>query len=92
MTEFERDSMRERRLLWPRNDGTAHVFTLPCEGSSGMAFKKFLKEWIATSSSGEFYLGHNVLSFYTEKDAMMFKLADYVGKASVFYELQKEQA
>jgi len=92
MTEFERDSMRARRLIWPRNDGTAHVFTLPCAGSDGMKLKKFLKEWIATSSSGEFYLGHNVLCFYTEKDAMMFKLADYVGKASVFYELQKANA
>jgi len=57
-----------------------------------MKFKKFLKEWIGTSSSGEFYLGHNTLCFYTEKDAVMFKLADYVGKASVFYELQKANA
>ena len=90
MTDEERDNMRDRRVLWPRNDGTAHVFNLSCKGSEGMKLKKFLKEWIGTCSTGAFYLGHDVLAFYTEQDAVMFKLADYVGKAQVMYELVKE--
>ena len=91
MTNEQLDSFRERRLLFPRNDGTAHVFDIPYPNAvEGMHIKKILKEWIATCSTGEFYLGQHVLAFYSEKDAMMFKLADYIGKATTEYMLKKE--
>ena len=84
-------AFRERRLLWPRNDGTAQVFIIPDSGgSAGMHMKKILKDWIASHTSGEFYLGHNTLCFYSEKDAVAFKIADCVKKAQVEYRLRKE--
>lgn len=93
MTNEQLDSFRVRRVLWPRNDGTAHVFTIEFSGAmEGVKVKKILKEWIATHSVGEFYLGHNVLAFYTDIDATAFKIADCMNKVKVEYELKKHYA
>ena len=90
MTNEDLDSFRTRRLLWPRNDGSAHGIDIKFDSQAeGVMMKKIIKEWIATHSDGEFYLGHNVLCFYTPKDAMAFKLADCMGKAQVEFELKK---
>jgi hypothetical protein len=91
MDDVQKDSFLVRRILRPRNDGTAHVFEIPFKNrSEGVQLKKILKEWIALYTVGEFYLGHNVLCFYTDKDAVAFKIADCVGKATAEYELKKK--
>jgi len=86
MNSKEKDSMRSRRILWPCNDGTANVFELP---GNDMVFKKILREWLATHSTGRFYLGHNVLCLYSRKDATAFKMFDVIAKCKVEYELKK---
>jgi len=92
MNDAERDSLRGRRILWPCNDGTAYVFDLPdCSNAvTRFEFKKYIKEWLATCTTGEFYLGYNVLCLYTEQDAMAFKLYDVLTKCKVEYALKNE--
>ena len=93
MTDDEQDSFRVRRLLWPRNDGTAHVFPVEFDTAmEGIKMKKILKEWIDTHSVGEFYICHNVLAFYTGIDATAFKIADCMAKVKVEHELKKHHA
>jgi len=77
MTRTEQDSLRARRLLHPvvaRQAG--NLFEVP----TTIKAKKNLREWLGTHTTGEFYLGANVLYFLNDKDAMAYTLYDVRNK------------
>jgi len=71
------ERFRERRLLHPvvaRQRG--HLFEVPRDYMK----KKKIKDWLVLYTTGEFYLGANVLYFLEAQDAMMYKLNDAENK------------
>lgn len=88
MTNEERVSLRNRRLLWPVPvSKSAQLFELPFD----YALRTLVLDWIGEYTVGEFYMSHNVLYFCEEKDAMMYKLSDAGNKCKVFLKLKTEQ-
>lgn len=90
MTTVGKVELRERRKLWPVNDGTAHVFDIPDTlAAERMKLRNILMGWINNHTTGEFYLGHNTLCFYDDKDAMAFTIYGAMDKCVEEFKLER---
>jgi len=80
LTKAQRDSLRERRLLWPvKAAREGNIFQFPLD----YRLRNRVLDWLAAYTEGEFYLGPNILYFCNDKDAMAYTLYDVRNKAEI---------
>jgi hypothetical protein len=77
ITKEQRESARNRRLLWPQTARRVeNVFEFPLD----YGLRNLVLDWIAVYTQGDYYIGANVLYFVEDQDAMAYRLYDVRNK------------
>jgi len=71
----QQKNLRERRLLWPpKIKNKDNLFVLPTDPKFNL--RKQILNWIDSNTSGQFYIGPNILYFCDDKDATAYILCN----------------
>lgn len=77
-------TLKERRLLKPvpiQNRNPDNVFAIPMGVKKGyMHLRQFVLEWIEENTTGDFYVGAQLVYFCDDADAMAWTLYDMDAK------------